>query len=74
MNVTDNLGIGYELFEVRNEHGLKPIHRLGDTKPRGTIESVREEVRLALMDLAELPLKLTRVWMFGFPRVDSIEN
>ena len=35
---------------------------------------LREEVRLALMDLAELPLKLTRVWMCGFPWVDSIEN
>ena len=38
--------VGYELFEVRNGHGLEPIHRLGDKKVKGTIEAVREELRL----------------------------
>ena len=39
---------GYELFEVRTGLGLRPIHRLGDTAPRGTLEAVREEVKEVL--------------------------
>ena len=38
-------GAGYELFEVRNGSGLLPIRRLGDKKPTGTVEAVREEFR-----------------------------
>ena len=36
---------GYELFEVRNGDGLKPIHRLGGNSPIGTVEAVRKEAR-----------------------------
>ncbi|KAL5522564.1 hypothetical protein ACEPAG_8581 [Sanghuangporus baumii] len=37
------LNAGYELFEVRTDAGLRPIHRLGDRKPEGTVEAVRRE-------------------------------
>ncbi|KAL5523192.1 hypothetical protein ACEPAF_1459 [Sanghuangporus sanghuang] len=37
------LNAGYELFEVRTDAGLRPIHRLGDRKPEGTVETVRRE-------------------------------
>lgn len=42
-NITDVHHVGYELFEVRNGHGLRPIHRLGNKVPEGTIEAVRRE-------------------------------
>lgn len=35
--------VGYELFEVRTGPGLKPIHRLKDWTPTGTLEAVRRE-------------------------------
>ncbi|EJD00712.1 UDP-Glycosyltransferase/glycogen phosphorylase [Fomitiporia mediterranea MF3/22] len=35
---------GYELFEVRNGQGLRPVHRLGDKAPEGTLDAVRREV------------------------------
>jgi hypothetical protein len=43
--------VGYELFEVRNEHGLLPIRRLGDKTHRGTVDAVREEIQ-AVLELA----------------------
>ena len=43
MNLTHNLDVAYELIEVRNGDGLKPILRNGRT-PVGTVEAVRKEV------------------------------
>ncbi|KAL5480863.1 hypothetical protein ACEPAI_9803 [Sanghuangporus weigelae] len=37
------LNVGYELFEVRTDAGLRPVHRLGDRKPEGTVEAVKRE-------------------------------
>ena len=42
-NITFVHGAGYELFEVRSGHGLRPIHRLGDKTPAGTLEAIRQE-------------------------------
>ena len=42
-NVAFVHGAGYELFEVRNGHGLRQVHRLGDKTPDGTLEAVRQE-------------------------------
>lgn len=38
-------GAGYELFEVRNGHGLLPIRRLRDKTPTGTVEAIQKEFR-----------------------------
>lgn len=40
--------MGYELFDIRNDTGLLPIHRLGNECPRGTVDAVREEIRSVL--------------------------
>lgn len=37
--------VAYELFEVRNGHGLRPILRLGGATPEGTVDAVRREAR-----------------------------
>ena len=37
------LGVAYELLEVRTGHGLRPIYRLGRA-PKGTLEALREEL------------------------------
>lgn len=42
-----NLDIAYELYEVRTEDGLKPIHHLGRA-PEGTEDSVRWEAKVIL--------------------------
>lgn len=42
-NVAINHKAGYELLEVRNGTGLRPMHRLGDRAPEGTIKAVRRE-------------------------------
>ncbi|KAL5530853.1 hypothetical protein ACEPAF_7111 [Sanghuangporus sanghuang] len=42
------LGIGYELFEMRSWHGLKPICRLGDRQPEGTKDAFRCEFKHVL--------------------------
>ena len=31
------------MFEVRTGHGLRPIHRLGNKAPTGTIDAIRRE-------------------------------
>lgn len=41
--------IGYELFNIRSWHGLKPIHRLGDVSPEGTVDAVRTEFKDVLV-------------------------
>jgi len=46
-HLTVNLGLGYELFEVRTGPGLRPVHRLGKA-PVGTLEAVREEASATL--------------------------
>ncbi|KAI5120748.1 hypothetical protein M0805_007822 [Coniferiporia weirii] len=46
-NISSVHDMGYELFEVRSGNGLRPIHRLGDRTPQGTVEAVRCE----LMDI-----------------------
>ena len=43
MYIADVHDIGYELFNVRNDAGLKPILRRNNYTPLGTVESVREE-------------------------------
>ena len=42
IHLTETLDAGYELFEVRTGHGLRPIYRNGRT-PTGTVEAVRAE-------------------------------
>ena len=42
-HVTVMHDVGYELFEVRCGHGLRPIRRLNDWMPTGTIDAVRRE-------------------------------
>lgn len=42
-NLTINHNVAYELFEVRTGQGLRPVHRLNDKKPEGTIDAVRRE-------------------------------
>ena len=47
IHITDNLGIGYELIEVRTGPGLGPIYRTGVT-PLGTIDALRAEAKVIL--------------------------
>ena len=47
IHLTENLGIAYELFEVRTGHGLKPINRTGKT-PKGTLDAIRQEANQIL--------------------------
>ncbi|KAI0943612.1 hypothetical protein AcW1_002736 [Taiwanofungus camphoratus] len=47
VHLTCNLDIAYELFEVRNAHGLKPVHRIGRA-PQGSLAAVRQEARAVL--------------------------
>ena len=47
-NVSITHNAGYELYEVRNGLGLRPLHRLGDKAPEGTVEAVRREIREVL--------------------------
>ncbi|THH09130.1 hypothetical protein EW145_g2230 [Phellinidium pouzarii] len=52
MNLTTNLNVAYELFEVRNGvHGLSPLLRLGDRSPSGNVDAVRREA-LDILKLA----------------------
>lgn len=45
INLTMNLNVAYELFEVRNGMlGLSPLKRLGDKAPSGDVESVHQEM------------------------------
>ncbi|KAH9903095.1 UDP-Glycosyltransferase/glycogen phosphorylase [Cubamyces lactineus] len=44
VHVSENLGIAYELLQVRTGNGLGRIYRTGKA-PVGTIKAVREEVR-----------------------------
>ena len=44
IHVTENLHAAFELFQVRSEDGLKPLHRNGIT-PEGLREVVGVEVR-----------------------------
>ncbi len=46
-HLSHNLDVAYELIEVRNGLGLKPILRSGRT-PVGSIEAVREEAASVL--------------------------
>ncbi|TFY68832.1 hypothetical protein EVJ58_g776 [Rhodofomes roseus] len=47
LHLTQNLGVAYELFNVRTGSGLRPVHRLGKA-PEGTPDSVKEEAREVL--------------------------
>ena len=49
VHLTHNLDIAYELLQVRNGHGLGPIHRMPEKKLVGTIDAVRDELRDVLM-------------------------
>ncbi|CDO72757.1 hypothetical protein BN946_scf184994.g10 [Trametes cinnabarina] len=42
VRISEVLGIGYELIEVRTGHGLHPLHRNG-RKPVGTIDALKAE-------------------------------
>ncbi|KAH8110155.1 UDP-Glycosyltransferase/glycogen phosphorylase [Phellopilus nigrolimitatus] len=44
-NLTITHGLGYELFEIRSGHGLRPVHRLGDRTPEGTVDALEREIR-----------------------------
>lgn len=43
MYISDVHDFGYELFNVRNGGGLRPILRRNGYTPTGTVEAVREE-------------------------------
>ncbi|TFK84851.1 glycosyltransferase family 1 protein [Polyporus arcularius HHB13444] len=47
VHLSENLGIAYELMEVRVGYGLKPIYRTGK-RPVGTTDAVKEEAREVL--------------------------
>ncbi|KAI9064122.1 glycosyltransferase family 1 protein [Trametes sanguinea] len=76
IQLADDLGIAYELIEVRNGAGLGPIHRTG-RKPDGSIEAVQAEIRDVLgrafgpdgeekrMRLDALRTKLRAAWAEG---------
>ncbi|KAH9885857.1 UDP-Glycosyltransferase/glycogen phosphorylase [Cubamyces lactineus] len=49
VHLTHNLDIAYELLQVRNGHGLGPIHRMPGKKLVGTIDAVRDELRDVLV-------------------------
>ncbi|KAI9066618.1 glycosyltransferase family 1 protein [Trametes sanguinea] len=42
VRISEVLGVGYELFEVRTGHGMHPLHRNG-RKPVGTIDALKAE-------------------------------
>lgn len=78
MNLTVNLNVAYELFEVRNgKLGLSPLIRLGNMSPSGTVEAVRREVRDILrkaigedgkikrMNAEQIGAELVRSWNIG---------
>lgn len=44
-HITHTHDIAYELFEVRCGHGLRPIRRLSDWMPSGSLEAVRKEAK-----------------------------
>lgn len=48
MHTSINLGVGFELIEVRSGDGLKPIHRLGGRTPKGTYAAMAAEIREVL--------------------------
>lgn len=50
-NVCGTHDAGYELLEVRLGNGLRPIHRLGDKCPEGTVDAVRREMS-EVLDMA----------------------
>lgn len=50
IHTTETLDIAYELLEVRNGEGLKPIYRTGKA-PMGTVDAVRAEAK-AVFDKA----------------------
>lgn len=43
--IADVHNAGYELFETRSWHGLKPIHRLGGKSPEGSVDAFRREFK-----------------------------
>ena len=47
IHLSCNLDVAYELYEVRTEDGLKPIHHLGRA-PEGTTDSVKREAKEVL--------------------------
>ena len=47
VNLTDNHGVAYELFEVRSGNGLKHIYRTGAV-PTNTMDALRAEVHSVL--------------------------
>ncbi|KAL5488450.1 hypothetical protein ACEPAI_6568 [Sanghuangporus weigelae] len=46
--ISDVLKVGYELFETRSWHGLRPIHRLGNKCPEGTLDAFKREFKEVL--------------------------
>lgn len=47
IQLTENLGVAYELLEVRTGDGLRPIYRTGKA-PAGTLDAVRAEAAAVL--------------------------
>ncbi|PAV16812.1 UDP-Glycosyltransferase glycogen phosphorylase [Pyrrhoderma noxium] len=44
-SLTSTHDVAYELFELRSGEGLRPIHRLGNRSPEGTVDSAQREFR-----------------------------
>ena len=72
-HLTENLNVAFELFQVRNGNGLKPLARNGvaaegtreavGTEIRQTIELCRSEKGQVMRSNAEqLKVKFTRAW------------
>ncbi|PAV17483.1 UDP-Glycosyltransferase glycogen phosphorylase [Pyrrhoderma noxium] len=47
-NLSHIQNIAYELYELRSSHGLRPIHRLNNYQPKGTPESIKNEIKEVL--------------------------
>lgn len=43
--------VGYELLEVRDGPGLRPLYRLKGRAPEGTLEAIRREI-IVVLELA----------------------
>ena len=48
VHLTENHEVAYELMEVRNGNGLKPIYRTGKAHS-GSVDAIKEEARVVLV-------------------------
>lgn len=85
VHLTENLGVAYELLEVRSGDGLRPIYRTGKASI-GTLDAVREEMNHVLdaafgedgqekrAKIAEIREASTRMWDKGGKSRIAMEN